>query len=76
MYTETQEEWGRDRRNILGKNDIIYGEAQKLSVTEEQRNKGEAPKENMRRLSSLLVKGMGLDPTWEVPEDFQLPRNH
>lgn len=32
--------------------------------------KGEAAKENMRKLSSLLVKGMGLDPTWEVPEDF------
>ena len=45
MYAETSEEWGHDRRNILGKNSSIDGEAQKPSTTEEPRTKGEAAKE-------------------------------
>ena len=60
------------RRNILGKRNSTWGgpDYKKPSKTEGRNKKGEVAEGNLKKLSSLLVKGLELDPTWEVTEDF------
>lgn len=51
----------------------VYGEAQNSkqpSITEQKKGAGAMAEENLKRLSSLLTKDIGFDPTWEVTEGF------
>lgn len=60
------------RRNILGKHNSTWRDPdyKKPGKTEGRGRKGQVAEGNLKKLSSLLVKGLELDATWEVTEDF------